>query len=846
MWEPVSAAAEEDADTRSAAEAAAADDDDLFDDELFPDEPSDAAAQTGGPDDDAAAAAAPVDEEASSGTDTAAVTGDPDAEVIMVTANKREESIQAVAISMAALNADFVEKVGLTDFKDIQKFVPNLLIASGTDTRSTSIRIRGIGSVGTNAGIDPSVGLFIDGIYQGRAGMSMSDLIDIEAVEVLRGPQGSLYGKNTAAGLISVRTRRPEYEPTLMLEYVAGKYDALATRGSLNIPIVDDRIATRLSAYRSVNDGYDTNLFDHSGVNDENKWGFRNKWLFDIDDEMSLLVSGDYSKQNSKCCVPDIITYTGDSLLWRGTNPATNPNLNPNWTKLDGFFNPDGPDVDGNLVDPAKPRLRNFSFFDEQVDVDRKPRNIVEIWGLQSDYDVEIDEWAINWLTSYRTYQTDSQFDGDFSQYNAVVADTREDLEQVSTELRLQSPLGEYLDFTTGFYFFFLNHQTIGHIGFDQDFADIFIGPLYEPMINNDISRHKTFSYAGYGQINVNFSDTVKLTGGVRVSHEKKTLVGKQLSTSSLPAPPVAGPDIFRDERRKVTNVSGTAKLSYFPFDDVMLYASFASGFKSGGFNQLRTAQTVSPEFDDETAFSYEAGARSTWLDGMVTLNLTGFFTDYEDFQAQSFTGTSITIRNAGSFYSYGLESDLIIAPIENLVVRTSLGFNITEYQEFPQAENTVQNIVDLGASVGFAPFTLSLLVDNNSPLVAGITTTAQDLTGKRLDNAPRWSISSSVDYEHPIPDLPLFWTFHADYSFRSTIFLNQDLDPMLKEDPLHLLALRTGVRTDDERWALLFWISNMLDEEYMLAGFDVPVLGGFAGLRGPKRTYGASLVARF
>ena len=133
---------------------------------------------------------------------------DADTEVIFVTANKREEDIQDVAVSVTALDAQFIEKSGLTEFNQIQKFVPNLSIEGGTDTRSTSMRIRGIGSVGTNAGIDPSVGLFIDGVYQGRAGMSMSDLIDVESIEVLRGPQGTLYGKNTAAGLINIRTHR--------------------------------------------------------------------------------------------------------------------------------------------------------------------------------------------------------------------------------------------------------------------------------------------------------------------------------------------------------------------------------------------------------------------------------------------------------------------------------------------------------------------------------------------------------------------------------------------------------------------------------------------------------------
>jgi iron complex outermembrane receptor protein len=452
---------------------------------------------------------------------------DDDTEVILVMANKRAESLQDVAISMAALDGDYLQKAGVTDFKEIQKFVPNLSIEGGTDTRSTSIRIRGIGSVGTNAGIDPSVGLFVDGIYQGRAGMSMSDLIDIEAVEVLRGPQGTLYGKNTAAGLISIRTLRPDYDFATTAEFVAGNYDTFEGRASVNVPVVDERVATRISGFRSLRDGWDKNLFDGSDVNDSDKWGIRNKWLFDVTDDVTLLVSGDYALQDSSCCVPDIVTYEGDSLLWRGVVPPV-LDLNPNWEKLGGFFHPGPPDFEGNQVDPAKPELRNFRLYDETVDVDRTPENEVQIWGAQADLDIALGDWGVNWLSAYRAYDTDSQFDGDFSQFNAVVSDTREELDQVSTELRLQSPLGELLDFTTGLYFFYMNHHTVGHIGFEQDYADIFISP-YEPIINNDRSRHKTFSYAGYGQFNLNPTDWFRFTGGLRVSHERKTIKGTRI-----------------------------------------------------------------------------------------------------------------------------------------------------------------------------------------------------------------------------------------------------------------------------------------------------------------------------
>jgi len=194
-------------------------------------------------------------------------------EEITVTANKREQAMQDVPISMAALQSDFLEDSGITEFNQIQQFVPNLKIDPSTDARSTSIRIRGIGSIGNNAGVDPSVGVFIDGVYQGRAGMSVGDLLDIDRVEVLRGPQGTLYGKNTAAGAISIYTKRPTYDFESMAEVFIGNYKNMQFRGFINVPLLNDRVAARVSGYRVVRDGFDTNRFNGEDVNDGDKWG---------------------------------------------------------------------------------------------------------------------------------------------------------------------------------------------------------------------------------------------------------------------------------------------------------------------------------------------------------------------------------------------------------------------------------------------------------------------------------------------------------------------------------------------------------------------------------------------
>jgi iron complex outermembrane receptor protein len=304
---------------------------------------------------------------------------------------------------------------------------------------------------------------------------------------------------------------------------------------------------------------------------------------------------------------------------------------------------------------------------------------------------------------------------------------------------------------------------------------------------------HKTWSYAGFGQVTLNPIEKLSLTGGLRFTYEKKTRTGSQTcerwvrvgnswewvmhdppnpDLDPFDAPPVCGPPATieaGDNDRAVTNVSGMANVRYFATEEIMLFANFATGFKSGGFNQLRVSVGTPTEFNDEESTNYEAGVRSTLLEEMLTLNVTGFFTTYDQFQAQLFDGTSISVRNAGSLVSYGFEGDLVLAPLEGLVIGSSVGFNVAEYEEFKNGEQTAQQRWD--ASSG------RLLT---YCATAPVEDCVQDLSGKTLDNVPRWTVSSFLQYEyetHWRHDLVLF--ARAEYNFSSSRFLAQDLDPI-------------------------------------------------------------------
>lgn len=821
-----------------------------------------------------------------------------DLEELYVTATKRDESFQEVAISMAALNSEFLKDSGITEFGQIAEYVPNLSINPVTDSRGTVLRIRGIGSPGNNAGIDPSVGLFIDGVYQGRAGMSIGDLLDIERVEVLRGPQGTLYGKNTAAGLINIISKRPIYETEGIVETVFGNYGNIETRGSINIPIVDERIAARFSSYRTTRDGFDDSLnvagrefdpiserpilpdpisdtrftFVDGEVNDANKWGAKGRLLFDVTDDFSLLLTGDYSREDTKCCVADSLSFEGVPTLASFFQPNPPPGQ---WLPLLTFQNLaqyQVPGSGGRTFQGTGIPLPEDDAFDRVVSADQEPTNLTEIGGISLDANWDLPEIrliggsTLNFIGSWRTYSTESLFDGDFSYYDVARWGTNVDLDQYSAELRLTSPGGELVDYQAGLYFYHQNMHTVDQLSFRWDAINLFLPGLFTPTINTGDNVHKTWSYAGFGQVTVNPIEKLSLTGGLRLTYEKKTRTGSQTcerwvqvgdswewvlndppdpENDPFDAPPVCGPPASigpGENERAVTNVSGMANVRYFATDEIMLFGSFATGFKSGGFNQLRVSVGTPSEFDDEESMNVELGFRSTWLEGMLTLNMTGFYTRYDEFQAQLFDGTSVSVRNAGSLESYGVEGDLVLAPLEGLVIGSSLGFNIAKFKDFENGEQTAQQRWDAsgGRLLTFCA-------------TAPVEECVQDLSGKTLDNAPKWTVSSFLQYEYETGwryDTVLF--ARGEYNFTSSRYLSQDLDPNLKQDATHLVNVRAGFRIQPESlWSnasleITGWARNLLEEDWNVVGFDVPTINGFAGVNAPPRQYGITARVTF
>ncbi|MDG2303530.1 MAG: TonB-dependent receptor [Candidatus Binatia bacterium] len=753
-------------------------------------------------------------------------------EELVVTAQKRAQNIQDVPISMTALTSQFIEDSGLTSVLDMSQYVPNVQINAVTDSRSTAIRIRGIGSDGNNAGIDASVGVFIDGVFQGRSGAaSITDLADVERIEVLRGPQGTLYGKNTAAGAINVVSKKPIMNVWEgLIEGQAGNYQNRQVRGSINIPVLDDTVALRLSGYY-VHRGPFDELLSGGGVNDLNRNGARLRGLFNITDDLELILWGDYGSESSKCCVADILTYEGF------------PNLDVVFSdafasQIDGIGSLEG--ATGRPLPPVDP-------FDRVVDADQKSTNDLTIWGVAGELNYDIDDYIITWLNAYRQFSSFSILDGDFSSYDAVLSKTDEEFEQVSSELRVTSPYGEDLEYVAGLFFYYQKDNTVGQTGISREWfqasdslRDLFLD-LGEPdengrIFNVDTNVHKTWSYAFFGQGTYHLADQWDVTIGVRGTYEEKKRVGTQISGFKAADAGIFGPDRFADEGFSVFNVSPMGALMYYPTEDAMVFAKIARGFKSGGFNQLRTVDGLDTRFDDEKATDVEAGIRTAWFDRMLTFNATFFYTWYDDFQSQAFDGSSFRVTNAGSLTSYGVETDGLFIPHPMLVAGFGTGYLHARYTDFDSAPCT--SAQEFGKRI------------EAGNLVAP-TGCIADLTGRPLDNAPEWTVSTFAQFTVPLGDAPwgnwsLLGFLRAEYSYRDRAYLGQDLDENLVQDPVNLVNLRGGIRTEDDAWELTFWTMNLTNESYNVVGFDVPIVSGFAAINGPPRTYGATLRYRW
>jgi outer membrane receptor protein involved in Fe transport len=786
---------------------------------------------------------------------------------VIVTAQKREQNIQDVPVSVMAVSGPQLQDAGVKDIKDLQVLTPGVTVTSTTSENVTTARIRGVGTVGDNPGLESSVGVIIDGVYRPRNGVGFGDLGEIEQIEVLEGPQGELFGKNNDAGVINIVTKRPSSTFGVTGEVTAGNYNDREISASVTGPLGDISAARFYAGYQR-RDGFlnvDTGSGPNTANNTDNRnvYTLRGQYLLTPNDNVSFLAIADFSKRNESCCgaiqaadgpFSGIINALASVPELGGTTGATGIASPPlSLSSRDAYAN-----------QPVTQQIRDM--------------------GISGQLDWDLGFAKLTSITAWRDNRLIAGNDVDYTAIDIVQEPANEgnlvDFKQTSEEIRLAGKNGP-LNWLVGGFFSseILVSNTAIYAGDDFDLylsglSSAAVGPpnfllttdltgkppgsLFLPGVSGEADwyRETSKSYAFFTNETYNITQQLDLTGGVRFTSTKKTADSNYVSPDSgsacgqlLANPAVVG-DLASPENQflialgcatpfnpffagKSTvqslsegNVEGTVKLAYHVTDDIMGYASWANGYKAGGFNLARVTAGltgVAPNFDTEfpreAVESYELGLKSELANRTVRLNASLFDQQYTNFQLNTYTGLQFVVSTVRHLESKGAEFSADWAtPLSGLTLSAGAVYAFTDITEF-------------GASL---------------PLFAPNQATTLSRLNNRLSFAPLWSGVASATYTVPLTaSLQLHANVNEKYS--SSYNTGSDLDPRKLQGAYGLLNARLGIGAPDGKWTVEIWGNNLADKLYYQVAFDAPFqYDQVDAFLGDPRTFGVTLRTKF
>ncbi len=838
---------------------------------------------------------------------TAQAEEDSGDEPIIVTATLRAMDVQDIPLAVTAVAPEALERQGINDIKNLASISPSINIQSSqTETQGTSIKVRGVGTTGNNTGLESSVGVFIDGVYQSRPGVALGDLVDLERLEILRGPQGTLFGRNTSAGALNVSTKRPslsEVEGFANASY--GNYNFMNLQAGVSVPITTDVAGLRVSGTWRKRDGY---LKTPSGVesNNRDRYMLRGQLYIEPNADVSIRLLADYAKTDEQCC---------EAVIVRETELAP-------FSAFHGLAS-DGVDQSGMSA------LKNLS-------INGGPYlNGSKQWGTSAELKWDLGAAKLTSVTAYRKFDSSSTTVGGFTSNNTYtvgngaptsrpgILPSGDHIKTFTQELRLQgTALNDGLDWLIGGFYSsekIRADQTMTlnadfqRTGSAFNFANLAgVNPLFtltafgnagvpvdangnyaENRFNQDASSWSVFTH------NVlNFTDKLSLTVGARYVNETKdasfnqlagttgagasacqasvngvltgavpaalragmigincfpfatsvaltapAAIGGGLASAKLPLPRVWSQEFKDDE------ITYTAQLGYKANEDLLLYAGYSHGFKSGGFNldpQSATLQNsgailaglatgtivapvyADPSFKSEKVNQIEVGVKAT-LFGAIKANLALFDMKMSDFQVLEFTGVQFLTFNVNSARSTGAELELFGKLSDHISVNASGTYANARYPS---------NCAD-GVAVAARPSTLRLC--------------GQDLT-----NAPKFAGVVGVTYDGPLTDSG--WSIlvngNVNYSdSRTTRTIDTDTNglpvPLARQENYYKINARIGLTTPDDRYTFEIWGTNLNNEITRGITANTPLRGG-AGTRSligfveEPRMYGMTVRAKF
>ena len=724
-----------------------------------------------------------------------------DSNVIIVTATKREQTLQETPVAVSVTTGETIEQAQIRDINDLQSVVPSLRVSQLQSSFSTTFSVRGFGTDGNNLGLEPSVAVFVDGVYRSRAISQISDLPNLQRVEVLRGPQSTLFGKNASAGVISIVSAPPSFDLTGSVEATYGNYDALVVKGYLSGPITNS-IAASVSGGYNRREGFVTNAFNGDDLNNRDRWFTRGQLLFDNGGPLTARIIADYDEIDEKCCAVINLARSAET----------------------GAINALG----GQLSDPATP-------FADITYSDVVPFNRVQNQGISGQLDYDFGQVALTSITAYRDTEIQANQDVDFS--SAALASGAQigqaDIETFTQELRLASDFDGPLNFLVGGYYFKENLEVSDQIVYGSDFrpyANLLIQGASGGALNvNSLEAllgqaPNTFFTAGqgffnqfeqdneayslFGQVDFEVTDRLTLTVGAAYTDDAKDVtsngvstdafsnidldaaafapsrnlllfqgalattvgnvlgLGRQASAGEIQAfaggnpaafgqiqagaqafananqnnpaanpfnglrpfqflPPIVNiPNAVEDGQTRDDNVSYVLRAAYEFSPSLNAYISYATGFKASSFNLSRDSRPVPGDFAQivgtslavpnlrpgtrfalpEESTVYELGIKGNWID--YGANLTFFLQQIDNFQANTFIGSSFVLSNAGEQETIGVEFDGFVKPSRELTFTYAMTVLDPEYKSFVGSP-----VGDLSGErvAGVAPVSVSL-----------------------------------------------------------------------------------------------------------------------------------------
>ena len=633
-------------------------------------------------------------------------------EEITVTAKKRSTNLQETPTAITALTGAQLFDRGIYDVEQLATQVPNFQY--GETFGIARITIRGVGNQGFT---DPSTAFHIDGIYQNNPTAASSlTFYDLNNVEVLRGPQGTLWGRNSTAGAINVSTRRPIYEFETFGDMLFGSYNQYSGRGVVNVPLLEDRISSRVAVYFDKRDGFQENLFfpgTEQNADDADNWGIRPQLLFDVTDDAVLVLRGMYNHQggvgfgnkilgdypSTYLLTPDgVPSDFGQAYIWTDTYQSTLANGDP------------------MQPNPTNPR---------QIRRDTRQFQDISTWDVNGTLEWDftapgVGDLFFSAVGSYREEHRRQNFDGDLTEQNMLQANLQARTRDGVLDMHLRSANDSSTEWLLGF--FMLNADGYLRSGFPGPYSGpgspvltlfegsqgglclsspVYCGPppgIFQNLVGNSQIRNatlfgsnQTLSLAGYGNLQQKFlGDELQVALGLRYSFDKLTGVRERTqvdSATDITAPTCLQAAGRKEESKSYSGITGDLKVDYMPVDEHMVYGSIAKGYKPGYINDdlypLNCTRIPNGNANRESIWAFEVGSKNRFFDNTLQANVTGFYYIYDNFQVQTSAQDTTFIQNADSARIWGFEFEGIWMPIDDLSLSVVYGYLNARYVNY-------------------------------------------------------------------------------------------------------------------------------------------------------------------